>query len=808
VATRVEVAAAGAAQLAAAQSGADAYVSNTVDGTVRRLDGATLAVSGEARLGHPGQPLAVYAGRQTVFAVSERSGTVAAADPRTLQPLPDRDQMSLGARISAGGAVVDGAGRLWVIDGDTGRVVRLDATGRHDIPGAVDPARTTMVLAGARVAAVDPARRTVRLLGNGGLSDPVACIDAQAGDDTARVAGSVSADRVYVASGQRGVLLVADLSDTSCNNTLINLEATDHELGIPQEAAGRVFVPDFTAGRVFVVDMATRRVEASVDVLPAQTEFELVPQGSFVFYNDPASERAGVVHLDGSWRQIRKYNPENPGEGVYSGPGPGPGGGSDTTPPSPRQPAPPPPSTRPTGQPNSSTSGVRIALSADRVAIGQPVAMRVLATGGTVVADARWNFGDGGDATGVRVRHSWTQPGVYPVRAQALLADNRQVTPTAQVTVTAEGDPSVTPTPTGTATPTEPTPPDEPPVARLAVTPRSGKTPLAVTADASASTPGSSPITGYSFDFDDGTPSVVTRPTATHTYTAARTYTVTLTVTDAAGQTDTATATVFAATPPPPRTPPTAVLTVTPNSGDAPLTTTASATGSTAGSSPITRYSFDFGDGATASGAQPTAAHTYTAARTYTVTLTVADSAGRTDTDTAAVKADEPPLTWPSPPDCISHNPANVIIKYTAPDLWQVVDGGHALLAYRRQVDAEDGLALAKSYRLHCFIGRDNTRPDRYSYIMDYWRDAVVPTPNIPNPDCLPHEPNSLYVENLGATGWRVRSSYELIEILDTKQDADDAILVMKHYNRHCYIGRGYTGADRLQYITEWFTVA
>jgi hypothetical protein len=27
----------------------------------------------------------------------------------------------------------------------------------------------------------------------------------------------------------------------------------------------------------------------------------------------------------------------------------------------------------------------------------------------------------------------------------------------------------------------------------------------------------------------------------------------------------------------------------------------------------------------------------------------------------------------------------------------------------------------------------------------------------------------------------------------------------MKHYNRHCYIGRGYTGADRLNYISNWF---
>ena len=28
----------------------------------------------------------------------------------------------------------------------------------------------------------------------------------------------------------------------------------------------------------------------------------------------------------------------------------------------------------------------------------------------------------------------------------------------------------------------------------------------------------------------------------------------------------------------------------------------------------------------------------------------------------------------------------------------------------------------------------------------------------------------------------------------------------MKHYNRGCYIGRSYTGTDRLKYIVNWFT--
>ena len=33
-----------------------------------------------------------------------------------------------------------------------------------------------------------------------------------------------------------------------------------------------------------------------------------------------------------------------------------------------------------------------------------------------------------------------------------------------------------------------------------------------------------------------------------------------------------------------------------------------------------------------------------------------------------------------------------------------------------------------------------------------------------------------------------------LIAVFDTKADAEDGVLVLKHYNRHCYLGRGYTG--------------
>ncbi|WP_239373573.1 PKD domain-containing protein [Frankia sp. Cj5] len=624
---------AGGVDLAAAQSGADAYVSNASDGSVRRVDGATFAVSTAVRFANAGQAVAVYPGRQAVYAVTEQSGLVTTADPVTLAV---RGQQSLAARVLPGAAQVDAAGRLWLVDGNTGDLIWLDGGGRHTRRGAVDPARTMLVRSGDQVVLVDVVGRTARPLRGDGGTDAGACVDTQAGDSTVTVAGSTSGGRVYAASGRRGVLLVSDLSHGSCD-TAVDLRAAGHELGAPREAAGRVFIPDFTAGQVIVVDVAARHLVANPQVLSAGTRFELVSQGSFVFYNDPRSAQAGVVRLDGSFHKTEKYSSKDPGNGVVQGPGPGNSANSST-----QTQATIHATTQSTGQAQPK-GDVRIQVSSTQVMVNQPVILRVVAADGAIVAAVQWVFGDDAMGAGIQVSHSWSKPGAYTVRAQARLADGRQVTPTVTITVAgadannrdvnhgdlggdAGGDGNTNTGRTNTG--------NETLAARLTVTPSSGPAPLDVTADASRSTKGTSEIATYTFDFGDRTGQVGPQPgaTATHRFTQAGSYTVTLTVTDSGGATAARSASVVVGAV---ETGPTARLSVTRVAGSGPLDAIADASGSTAGSARIESYEFSFGDGAQ-SGKQtaPTAAHLYSTPGTYNPSVTVTDASGRKDTFT------------------------------------------------------------------------------------------------------------------------------------------------------------------------------
>ncbi len=165
------------------------------------------------------------------------------------------------------------------------------------------------------------------------------------------------------------------------------------------------------------------------------------------------------------------------------------------------------------------------------------------------------------------------------------------------------------------------------PVADFTGAPTSGTAPLTVNfTDASTGS-----ITSWAWDFGDSGTSTAQHPS--HVYAVAGTYTVSLTVTGPGGN-DTLTRTDYVTVSPP--APPVADFTGAPTAGTAPLAV--SFTDASTGS--ITSWAWDFGDSGTSTAQHPS--HVYTAAGTYTVSLTVTGPAGSdtlTRTDYIGVSA-------------------------------------------------------------------------------------------------------------------------------------------------------------------------
>jgi len=216
-----------------------------------------------------------------------------------------------------------------------------------------------------------------------------------------------------------------------------------------------------------------------------------------------------------------------------------------------------------------------------------------------------WDFGDGINATGVVVDHSYADDGNYTVALT--VTDNDGATDTATSTKTVL---------------------NRPPVASFTESAETVLTGETISFNASASSDPDGFIVSYFWDFGDGTNA--TGVTVDHAYIDDGNYTVTLTVTDDDGTTDTANSTKTVL-----NRPPVAIFSESAETVYTDENINFNASTSYDSDGVILSYFWDFGDGTNATGVLVN--HAYAGNGTYTVTLTVTDDDGAS-TSTKAIK--------------------------------------------------------------------------------------------------------------------------------------------------------------------------
>lgn len=244
--------------------------------------------------------------------------------------------------------------------------------------------------------------------------------------------------------------------------------------------------------------------------------------------------------------------------------------------------------------------------------IGDTVAFDASAStaGARTIVSYQWSFGDGGSATGKNASYIYTHAGTFAVRLT--ITDDLGRTATFSQSISL-----------GNNLPT----------ASFVVSPSDPLVSENVVFNAKASTAGvGRRIVSYEWDFGDR--NTAFGETTFYQFGVARTYNVVLTVRDDLGQSSSTSKAVSVKDLE-------AIFTASPSDPTTGTTVTFNASGSkVAAGAHIASYSWDFGDGATSS-TGPSASHAFSSVGTYSVTLTIQDSNGRTGTSaqTVTVKA-------------------------------------------------------------------------------------------------------------------------------------------------------------------------
>jgi hypothetical protein len=140
--------------------------------------------------------------------------------------------------------------------------------------------------------------------------------------------------------------------------------------------------------------------------------------------------------------------------------------------------------------------------------------------------------------------------------------------------------------------------------------------------------------------------------------------------------------------------------------------------------------------------------------------------------------------------DCLPYNP-NALYVFNDGGIWILTDDVSRMEAFASESDAQLGMQVARMYTQQCFIGRNNTRPNRQDYIFTYWQGDSGLGGSLPTNDCLSHNRSALTIVNEGANGWLLTDGSSRMVMFDNQTDAQQGLDLVRNYDQICYIGRG-----------------
>ncbi|MEU0563381.1 right-handed parallel beta-helix repeat-containing protein [Dactylosporangium sp. NPDC006015] len=286
------------------QLGRTGYVVNPEGGRITSVDSGTLRMSSASPIADAAN-LALYPAGGALFAVDGARRLAQATDPVTLGRIGSQFQFGAAELLLT-------TDRLWTLDPRQGKLRNYTVAGTR-MDRASGPAITGLTAeqvafgaAGNEPFIVDFARHRATLPGRG---DTVG-LPAEAGSDTL-VTGSPDRREFTVVQPAAGRVVRCSFDTGDCG-TPVQLPGGPADLRAAVEVGRHLFIADHTRQVIHVVDVDTRSVRSTGRLFDTPAGFELVAQDGVLYFNDPGSEHAGVVHDDGGFVPIRKYNPKAP----------------------------------------------------------------------------------------------------------------------------------------------------------------------------------------------------------------------------------------------------------------------------------------------------------------------------------------------------------------------------------------------------------------------------------------------------------------------------------------------------------------